>query len=104
MTPFSLQIDTSGAWWIEDDNPGDPYAAEVLTGPRPDGDTVFALVGPLNDLVNEFFPYTQALLITYPKALAATGVDATVLAGTATAAALLLLMGGAVLVLRRRTA
>ena len=101
---FSLQIDTSGAWWVEWDNPGDPYTSAIWTGARPvDGNgSAFTLVGPLNDITNEYYPYTQALLITYPKALAATGVDATVLVGSAATAALLLLMGGSVFMLRRR--
>lgn len=98
---YSLQIDTSGAWWIERDVPS---ASEIYTGPRPEAlDTEFALVGLFDDIVNEYTPYTESLLLTYPKALAATGLDATVLVGAGVTAGLLLLMGAAVIVLRRRT-
>lgn len=105
---FSLQIDTSGAWWVESDNPGDPYLADIWTGPLPDGDTEFTTVGPLFVAENETFPYSNALLITYPivtpappaPALAATGSDATGALGVGIAA-VLLLGAGTVLVLRR---
>ena len=97
---YSLQIDTSGAWWIEADSASD---AEIYTGPQPAAlDTAYTLVGLFDDNVNEYTPYTESLLITYPKALAATGMDSTVVVGAGTTAALLLLMGGAVLALRRR--
>jgi LPXTG-motif cell wall-anchored protein len=103
---YSLQIDTSGAWWVQWDHPGDPYTVDIWTGARPvdGGDSQLALVGPLNDIVNEYYPYSQALLITYPKALAATGMDATALVVVGGSAAAFLLLAGAVLLRRRRTA
>ena len=99
---YSLQIDTAGTWWVEQDRFGGSFI-ETGVKPNPDTDTQFETVGTLataGDPVE--FPRTDSLLITYPKALAATGMDATVLIGAGAAAALLLLMGGAVLVLRRR--
>ena len=107
LDKLSLQIDTSGAWWVAEAAAGPNYpTTQLWTGAAPvnEDPSVFASVGYLDDITNEFNPYSRSLLITYPKALAATGVDATVLIGAGATAALLLLMGGAVLVLRRRAA
>ena len=96
---YSLQIDTAGRWWVQENAPS---GSLLLSGakPNPDAATQFETAGLILDGDND--PYTQSLLITYPKALAATGLDATVLIGAGATAGLLLLMGGAVLVLRRR--
>lgn len=96
---YSMQIDTSGIWWVEADIED---ASEIYTGPQPSAlDTPFTLVGEFDD-APELQPYTESLLLTYPKALAATGVDATAFVAAGAAAALLALAGGTLLVVRRR--
>src|SRR5690606_11676484 len=77
---WSLQIDTAGTWWVQQDT--DDSGSLVLSGVKPNEatDTQYEIVGAFSNAADpEQNPYTESLLITYPKTLAATGMDATVM-------------------------
>ena len=99
---YSLQIDTAGAWWVSVWT--GTALTEVWYGARPaDSASVqYELVGIVDDTNPDYVPFIEALLITYPPKLAATGTDSSAVLLGGGAVAMLLIVGGAMFLGRRR--